>query len=124
MALEPVEGFFEVAVPQMKDQVDGPAAAGAEGPVEETGSIEREHSLGGMPFTLVAGILQGVASLQHRFQGNGPQLRRAVLDLVEVHRGWGCSRLGLLGKKKLGAGPGGRGAADPIVSRFRFPGGL
>src|ERR1035437_3145975 len=85
MVCQPIDRRFEVQVIQMHHQVDGTAAAHAAVPVYEIGAGDRKGSRGSMPLALVVAIRLGPAQGQHRFQGNGPQVRSQFLALPEGH---------------------------------------
>src|SRR5881392_2272194 len=86
MAGQPVEGFFEAAVVQMDDQIDGATPAAPAVPVDELRPGDREDSLRGMPLTLVVRIGLGAPNPEHRGQRDGPQLISPFADRLEVHR--------------------------------------
>jgi len=86
MAPQPVQGFFEGAVVQMDDQVDGAATAHAAVPIYEFGSGDRDDSVWSMPLALVERMGLGAPDPKHRAQRDGPQLISPFPNLLEVHR--------------------------------------
>src|ERR1035438_6720536 len=57
----------------MDYQIDGPAAASAQVPVDELGAGDGENSRRSVPLVPVVAVELGAAQGQHPFQGNGPE---------------------------------------------------
>src|ERR1035441_8197508 len=78
----------------MDYQIDGPAAASAQVPVDELGAGDGENSRRSVPLVPVVAVELGAAQGQHPFQGNGPQARGPHPPLLEGHgsgSGWESS---------------------------------